>query len=606
MSITLPLKRLMACLATISGICLADPIGVGEVRGFTPGIHGAVELVFQSEVGKHYQIQISSDLATWDNEGYSVKGTGGEISVLARTRNLPNAYYRLRDDGSPDNVAPLASVTAGAIAAAGGALADFSNVDATTGLAALGAQSNRVTVLERFGRLPEGTVIGPGHTPEIGEGWRWHHLGGSAKPYIENGALRAVPGSVYYLGRSVDEGITSLSTVIEWRPSASYPSGLWTNGFTIGLAPSNMINEDGRPVTLPVDMLHLRFDRSGIAAFELGNGGVNFTPVVAEGATRNYVNWGPTNQFWMQFQRQYLLNIELDTVKHECRITALGKTWKFSHPRIGASGPYTDFFLEGGGDTQGAATYDGYVAVHSAWVNSPQLDQTPGLGVMPYNDALASLSTGAIGQLLMTQLKLPGAVSGVVAGEQNSDRLVVGGDAYIHGKLSANTGNGRGRVPVMIQTLSNTWAPSSGGAASGGTGAPLVSTASQIDGAMLQFYDTYLPNNGDSITYEIRGKFGANGNTKRLRIESAGIGYWFDSGSLTENGTSFVLRVTRTKTSSSSHVLDGEFLTSDAKVIMGSSHNPGGATNAVLRISGTAAGDVTVHSIVGIYHPSGI
>jgi hypothetical protein len=107
MKLALPLRCLLLCWLAISKMAQADPIDVGQVVGFTPGIHGAVELVFQSEVGKYYQIQISADMATWDNEGYSVKGTGGQVSVLARTRNLPSAYYRLRDDGSADNVAPV-------------------------------------------------------------------------------------------------------------------------------------------------------------------------------------------------------------------------------------------------------------------------------------------------------------------------------------------------------------------------------------------------------------------------------------------------------------------------------------------------------------------
>ena len=118
------LWRLSLFLFVALATAKADPIEVGQVLGFTPGIRGAVELTFPSEVGKFYQVQISADMATWDNEGYSVKGTGGQVSILARTRNLPNAYYRLRDDGSPDNVAPTgpagsdATVTAEAIAEA--------------------------------------------------------------------------------------------------------------------------------------------------------------------------------------------------------------------------------------------------------------------------------------------------------------------------------------------------------------------------------------------------------------------------------------------------------------------------------------------------------
>ncbi|MEK7954265.1 hypothetical protein [Luteolibacter soli] len=110
MKVFTSLWRVSLYLVAALGFARADPIEVGQVRGFTPGIHGAVELVFQSEVGKYYQVQISADMATWDNEGYAVKGTGGQVSILARTRNLPSAYFRLRDDGSAENAAPLATV----------------------------------------------------------------------------------------------------------------------------------------------------------------------------------------------------------------------------------------------------------------------------------------------------------------------------------------------------------------------------------------------------------------------------------------------------------------------------------------------------------------
>lgn len=100
-------RRLLLGAIAVANVVHANPIEVGQVLGFTPGIHGAVELIFDSEVGKYYQVEISADMATWDNEGYSVKGTGGQISVLARTRSLANAFYRLRDDGRPENVAAV-------------------------------------------------------------------------------------------------------------------------------------------------------------------------------------------------------------------------------------------------------------------------------------------------------------------------------------------------------------------------------------------------------------------------------------------------------------------------------------------------------------------
>lgn len=73
-----------------------------------PYIHTAVRLEFNSETGKYYQVQITDDLAsgTWDNEGYSVKGTGGTMDVLVSTRAYDPAYFKLHDGGDPNNTAP--------------------------------------------------------------------------------------------------------------------------------------------------------------------------------------------------------------------------------------------------------------------------------------------------------------------------------------------------------------------------------------------------------------------------------------------------------------------------------------------------------------------
>lgn len=91
----------------MSNLAIAAPIEVDTPVQFQPGIKGAVELTFQSSVDVYYQVELSEDLSEWDNEGYSVKGTGGQITILASTRNLASVFYRLRDDGDPNNTAPI-------------------------------------------------------------------------------------------------------------------------------------------------------------------------------------------------------------------------------------------------------------------------------------------------------------------------------------------------------------------------------------------------------------------------------------------------------------------------------------------------------------------
>ena len=57
----------------------AVPIIIDPIEPVTviPGIKGAVQLEFDSEVDTYYQIQITNSLSepiTWDNESYSVQG----------------------------------------------------------------------------------------------------------------------------------------------------------------------------------------------------------------------------------------------------------------------------------------------------------------------------------------------------------------------------------------------------------------------------------------------------------------------------------------------------------------------------------------------------
>lgn len=100
------LRKLAVSLAVLATV-VAEPLEPGIPREIHAGIRGAVELTFESEVGKYYQIEVSRDLVEWDVEGYAVKGTGGQMAVLASTRNLDRAFYRLREDGNPDNLAPV-------------------------------------------------------------------------------------------------------------------------------------------------------------------------------------------------------------------------------------------------------------------------------------------------------------------------------------------------------------------------------------------------------------------------------------------------------------------------------------------------------------------
>jgi len=70
------------------------PINPGETN--TIAIFTAAEIVFNSEVGKSYQIQaITAVTAAWEDVGAPIPGTGAPISFVAPTRNKVQMYYRV-------------------------------------------------------------------------------------------------------------------------------------------------------------------------------------------------------------------------------------------------------------------------------------------------------------------------------------------------------------------------------------------------------------------------------------------------------------------------------------------------------------------------------
>jgi hypothetical protein len=62
----------------------------------TVHIYTAAEVVFDTEVGKTYQIQAISSLSGgWQNLGDPSQGTGASVSLLTPTRNNSQQFYRV-------------------------------------------------------------------------------------------------------------------------------------------------------------------------------------------------------------------------------------------------------------------------------------------------------------------------------------------------------------------------------------------------------------------------------------------------------------------------------------------------------------------------------
>lgn len=103
------MKRLAKILLAgllISQALPAQNVTVGPNLEVGKLISGGTQLIFATDAAKTYQIEISGDLVHWDPEGYAFRGTGGRMTAVVSNRSLDHAFYRLRDDASPENAAP--------------------------------------------------------------------------------------------------------------------------------------------------------------------------------------------------------------------------------------------------------------------------------------------------------------------------------------------------------------------------------------------------------------------------------------------------------------------------------------------------------------------
>lgn len=92
------------CLVGSQTIWAATPIKIGFPLEVALGVKSSVELQFPTEVGKIYQVEVSSDLKTWANDGYAMVGKGVPQTFVTSTWNLPNLFFRVRDNGDPGRV----------------------------------------------------------------------------------------------------------------------------------------------------------------------------------------------------------------------------------------------------------------------------------------------------------------------------------------------------------------------------------------------------------------------------------------------------------------------------------------------------------------------
>jgi hypothetical protein len=73
----------------------SDPLASSSVPSPPTQIFTAVEILFNSQLGATYQIQILNDQNAWTAFGPRITGTGGQISRLISTRSASQAFWRV-------------------------------------------------------------------------------------------------------------------------------------------------------------------------------------------------------------------------------------------------------------------------------------------------------------------------------------------------------------------------------------------------------------------------------------------------------------------------------------------------------------------------------
>lgn len=129
------------------------------------------------------------------------------------------------------------------------------------------------------------------------------------------------------------------------------------------------------------------------------------------------------------------------------------------------------------------------------------------------------------------------------------------------------------------------------------SGGQLQSPAGANSSTILSFRDITLLA-GWGVHYHVRGKFGANANMKRLYVDRAGTGSdWLDTGDMTHNGKLWSLDVIAKSTNGTDKIYTATFIVDGQapRMFEGNSSLPR-SIPFPLKVSGTAAGDVTVRS----------
>lgn len=635
----MPIVRAAIAFLLLLSACRlgADVITLNTPLQVSLGVRGAVELQFSSQADVYYQIEFSTDLVQWDPEGYSVKGTGGFMSVLASSRNRPSAYYRLRDDGDPANTAPVGPPgpagpagptgpvgSLGPVGPQGPAgfqgVQGLQGIQGPQGIPGVGSATNAGLQGPVGPMGPQGPVgpqgppgptgatgtaglngaqgpQGPaGITPEpdgslgidyyddftgkpngtvVGQGYQPDH----GVPYELNLAAGSTP--------SVSSGALSSASPGVWYLGQELKNPVRSFGAQVRFDPQNAVGgyEQGVFLIMPEyvfldKLIHIRFSRTGVSVEVSAGGGVSgFVSVL----NANHANLGGGGNGLAPLGQEHTISGTI--IGDTLWLSWLGRTYKVKDPRIAAVNGNWIFF-EQYSTGPGASDYLKWLRV---WANSPDVSTLPGVGVRP-NSGSANALVESLGQGQFERKILVGSSDQNLI-NNNGYSMVVRGTSEVQ-RLRANANAG---IPTFVGGTTRVVSD----AAANTAGSALTSLTGSL------FWGGSLTAPGDRWEGKYMGTFAANTNPKRLTFEVAG-GLWFDSGNLAISNEPWELTATIYRTSTNSH--NGFFkLTTPTKTLMSSATANYGFNATIgfeVRGAGVSAGDVTLKYGHESYHPA--
>lgn len=424
--------------------------------------------------------------------------------------------------------------------------------------------------LERYGRLANGTSVPTGSSPEIGPPFVTHITGSGTAPTVQDEALTAADGTLLYTGSNIacPDGKISILVIAEVRANPAYTSGVTQDDLTFGIHNRDWTGNVSSFIASP-GCIHAQLRVNG--QMNANMYGETATP---EDSGASSLGFQPP--VGVPFPIRVTVEGEI------VRFSALGVTRTYRDAgyasRVGVA--RTGFFVEWGG---GSSSRRFLWHIRAIAVNAWELEhQLMGLcGEYGQGGAISQLAGGEGTASIQTKLRLESLTAFPAnQGPQATDALAFPGAAMLGYFPYSRPG------PTLTSRMV-------GQIARGTT--ELASAAPSADANLYSIPRLEASTSlaaGSAYTTDFYGTFGANSNTKRIKVvRSAGGATRFDSGDLSENGTAWHLRFVQFRTASGFRFMS-IFETPSVRLIQFS--DAAGGANDQLLVTGTAAGDVTV------------